>query len=254
MAEATQKKTNKRRGIILSRLSYAFLAEPKTNDHDELEYSTQLLYEKGGASHKKLQQLVLQAIVECPLANGNVEKAKKLFKAPNFKNPIRDADAEGREGAEYEGMMFSNAKTNAKKGRPGIVLKNGTKLTDPDDIMDKVYSGCKAQVSVTAYYFDNSGNKGIALALNNVMKWEDGERLDGNVKAEDEFADFIDPDAVDEDDDFGLDDDDDFDTKPRGKKSGQGAKGNQRQQKPGNKRQKDDDFDLDDDDDDLGLD
>lgn len=209
MAEA---KKNTRRGVVEARLSYCVLAEPRENDHGEKEYSTQLIYKKNGPSHKKLQQLVLAAIMECPLAKGDRDKAVKLFKAPNFKNPIRDADAEGRDGKEYEGMMFSNAKTNAKKGRPGIILKGGTKLTDPDDIIDKVYSGCTGQVSVTAYYFDNSGNKGIALALNNVMKWADGERLDGNVSAEDEFADLIDESADDDlmggDDLLGGDDDD----------------------------------------------
>lgn len=214
---AEEKSGNKRRGVVLARLSYAFLAEPKANDHGDMEYSTQIIYPKGGDTHKKLQRLVLQAIVECPLAQGNVEKAKKLFANPNFKNPLRDADKEDRDGAEYKGQMFSNAKTNAKKGRPGIVLKNGTKLVDPDDIMDKVYSGCQAQVSITAYYFDNSGNKGIALALNNVMKWADGERLDGNISAEDEFADLVDPD---DDDGFGLDDA----PSTSGKKGGKGNK------------------------------
>lgn len=230
MAEAT-KAANPRRVVAKDvRLSYCYVGEAKENDHGEMEYSTQLLIKKGGEAHKAIHRAVMAAILACPMAGGDKAKAEKLFKNPQFKKPLRDPEAEGRDGDEYEGNLFANAKTNAKKGRPGIVLKNGTKLTDPDDIMDAVYSGCFAHVSVTAYYFDNSGNKGIALALNNIMKTKDGDRLDGSVAAEDEFADFVEDDG----DDFG---DDGFDdpTPPR--------KGSN---KPTGKRKPADDFDDDD--------
>lgn len=217
MAEA--KAANPRRVVAKNvRLSYCYVAESKANDHGEQEYSTQLLIPKGGEAHKAIQRAVNAAILACPLAGGDATKAKKLLNNPQFKKPLRDADAEGRDGAEYEGNLFANAKTNAKKGRPGVLLKNGTKLTETDDIMDEVYSGCYAHVSVTAFYFDNSGNKGIALALNNVMKVKDGERLDGSVAAEDEFADFVE-EGGDFDDDDGLGD---FDAPParKGKSTG----------------------------------
>ena len=42
--------------------------------------------------------------------------------------------------------------------------------------------------SITAFGYDVKGNKGISFALNNVQKWADGERLDGRVRAEDEFS------------------------------------------------------------------
>lgn len=239
----TEKASNPRRIVAQDvRLSYTFVAEPKKNDHEELEYSTQIIVTPKSAAHKKIHSAVMAAILACPLANGDKAKAEKLFKNPQFKKPLRSADDEGRDGAEYEGMLFANAKTNAKKGRPGIVLRNGTKLTDSDEIMDQVYSGCRAHVSLTAYYFDNSGNKGIALALNNIMKYKDDVRLDGSVDAEDEFGEFFD------DEDDSLDDDDEipFDDEPKRGKTGKG-KPAPTKKKPSN------DFD-DDDDDEFGLD
>lgn len=245
----TEKAANPRRVVIGPiRLSYTYVAEPKENDHGEMEYSTQILIPEGSAAQKKAQQAVNAAIMACPLANGDKVKAGKLLKNPQFKKPLRSAADEGRDGAEYDGMIFANAKTNAKKGRPGIVLKSGTKLTDSDEIMDEIYSGCWAYVSVTAYYFDNSGNKGVALALNNIMKHKDDVRLDGSVDAEDEFADMFE----EGDDDLGGDDDD-FDAPPPRKGGKSAPKPTGKGGKPNRRPAPDDDFDLDGDDDDLEL-
>lgn len=230
-----EKKVNNRRAVCGPvRTSYNVLAIPKQDDHGTMKYSIQGLVPKTDkALVTKLRRLIYNAILACPLSNGDEAKAKKLMNNPNFKLPLRDADAEDRDGPEYEGMFFFNASTNDKKGRPGCVLKNGTTLTEPDEIMDELYSGCWAQISVTAFYFDNSGNKGIAFALNNVMKWRNDERLDGSVAAEDEFADLIDPDAGGEDDDdiFGDGDKPTKPTKPQTRK-------------PANTVDDDDDWDL----------
>lgn len=207
MSEA---KPNTRRAVVGPvRLSYVVLAHAKEDDHGIKKFSLQGIVPKSDkALVLKLRKLIFNAILQCPLAKDNAEKAKKLMNNPQFKIPLRDADAEDRESPEYKDAFFFNASTNDKKGRPGCVLKNGEKLTDPDDIMDELYSGCWGQVSITAYYFDNSGNKGIAFALNNVMKWKNDDRLDGSVDAEDEFADLIDQDAGGDNDDdlFGGED------------------------------------------------
>lgn len=191
-----KKAANPRRAVIGPVIgSYVVLATPKPNDHGELRYSLQMLIPKSDKVVKdKLDKIVRAAILACPLAGNDPEKAKKLWNNPKFTKPLRDADEEDRDGAEYKNHYFANVGTNDKKGRPGCVLRDGTKLTDPDEIRDEMYSGAKFQVSVTAFYYDSNGNKGIGLALNNVMKWADGPRLDGSVDAEDEFADLIEND------------------------------------------------------------
>lgn len=212
-----------RRIVIPARLSYTYVAEPRpddektNNDGDPLYYyGTQLLIPKTDkATIKKMQAAVKAAIIQ----KFGPDKAKSLWNNSNFKKPWRDADEEERDGAEYKGMMFANCKTNAKSktdyaSRPGIALKNRIKLTDISEIHEHIYSGCHAYISITAYYFKSSGSQGIALALNNILKDKDGERLDGSVDVMDEFDDMFEDDEFsetgakesdfDDDDDFGL--------------------------------------------------
>ena len=67
--------------------------------------------------------------------------------------------------------------------KPGIVD------ADAEPIMDKseVYSGMWARVSCRAFAYDNA-SKGVAFALINVQKLDDGERLSGNPSAESDFG------------------------------------------------------------------
>lgn len=206
---ADTKTSNARRAVIGPVVgSYVVLASPKANDHGEMRYSMQVLVPKSDKALKdRIDKIVKAAILASPLAGNDPEKARKLWNNPKFNKPLRDADEEDREGAEYKDHYFANVGTNDKKGRPGCVLRNGTALADPDDIRDQMYSGAKYQVSMTAFYYDSNGNKGIGLALNNVMKWGDGPRLDGSVAAEDEFAELIsDDDNIDFGDDDGFGD------------------------------------------------
>ena len=64
-------------------------------------------------------------------------------------------------------------------------------ITDPLAI----YSGCYIRASINIYPFNANGNRGIAAGLSNIQFWEDGEPLNGRVRAEDEF------DALDAEDD-----------------------------------------------------
>ena len=45
------------------------------------------------------------------------------------------------------------------------------------------------------YPFNSNGNRGVACGLQNVQFWDDGDPLNGRLRAEDEF------DALDTDDD-----------------------------------------------------
>ena len=63
---------------------------------------------------------------------------------------------------------------------------------------DEIYSGMWALVSVTFFGYDVSGNRGVAVGLNNVMKYKDDERLGGRSSADSDFADI----DMEEDDDL----------------------------------------------------
>lgn len=203
--------------VIPVRLSYCHIAEPRPDDErtDDAgnplySYNTQCIISKTDkATQKKIQTAVQHAIAK----KFGKDKVAAYMKNPNFKKPLRDADAEDKDAPEYKNTTFFNCKTNAKfnnakdvdeadpnaqpyTGRPGCVLKNRTRLTSVADISKEIYSGAYVFISVTAYYFKATGSQGIAFGLNNVMKDRDGERLDGTVDADDEFADLFEEDDL----------------------------------------------------------
>ena len=84
------------------------------------------------------------------------------------------------------GSVYINVRS---KQPPGIVSRfagedgRPLRITDPSE----VYSGCQVRASLNVFAYDRAGNRGISLGLNNVQKLADGERLDGRLKAEDDF-------------------------------------------------------------------
>ena len=91
------------------------------------------------------------------------------------------------EDPAYADSYFINA---TSQEQPGVVDRKRVKITDPLAI----YSGCYIRASINIYPFNANGNRGIAAGLSNIQFWEDGEPLNGRVRAEDEF------DALDDDD------------------------------------------------------
>ena len=108
-------------------------------------------------------------------------------KPANLKLPLRDGDVDRPEDPAYADSYFINA---TSQEQPGVVDRKRVKITDPLAI----YSGCYIRASINIYPFNANGNRGIAAGLSNIQFWEDGEPLNGRVRAEDEF------DALDDDD------------------------------------------------------
>ena len=107
---------------------------------------------------------------------------------PNLKTPLRDGDVERPDDPVYKNTCFINATTD---DRPGVVDRRRVPITDPT----VVYSGCYIRASINMYPFNSNGNRGVACGLQNVQFWDDGDPLNGRLRAEDEF------DALDVDDD-----------------------------------------------------
>ncbi len=162
----------------VARTSYAFVFEPRETQSGDMKYSICLLFKKDKIADWKP---VVQAI-----ANAAAKKfGEDINKWPKtLKCPMRDGDEE-RDGKEYEGSIFLNA---GNKNKPNIV----DRALDPIMSTEEFYSGCYARASLSFYPFDIKGNKGVGSGLNNLLFWEDGDRLDGAVAAEDDFAEFKD--------------------------------------------------------------
>lgn len=128
--------------------------------------------------------ILKQAAADCA-------KAQFGSKAKGIKNPFLDAaeklDADRMpEGFDPTGWTMLRA--NTYTSRPGVVFANGTPVPE-DELLDEVYNGRWARMSVRPSAFDNE-SKGVKFYIHNVQLLDDGEKwptTGGRTKPEDEF-------------------------------------------------------------------
>lgn len=168
------------------RLSYVHLLEKHSfeGSQEDGKYSVSILI-------PKKEKDTLDAIKEA-IGNAQEEFASVRWggKAPKkLTLPLSDGDE--RDDEAYAGHYYINAKSNSK---PGVVDREFNPITEEEE----VYSGMWGLCSVSFYGYDKGVNKGIAAAIDNVMKWKDDDRLGGGKEsAEADFEGMVD----DEDDD-----------------------------------------------------
>jgi hypothetical protein len=165
------------------RLSYCNLFEARAaNEGEDAKFSVVLLIPKKDTATVKAVKDAIQSVIDA-------EKAAKFGgKDKGLHNPLRDGD-EDRDGPEFEGHYFLNAKS---KKRPVVLDEDRNVVLNPSE----VYSGCYARASVNFYGFAVPGSKGVAVALNSVMKVADGEPLGGVYTEDSAKADFDDEDML----------------------------------------------------------
>lgn len=165
--------------------SYVNVFRPRLNDMSgQDEYSMSLLIPKSDtATVAKIKAAI------------NAAKAEKFpGKTPaNFRSPLRDGDEERGDDPAYVGHWFMNVKS---KNKPGIVDKDRNEVIDADEFV----SGDYCRVSINAYGYDVSGNRGVSFGLGNVQVLAKGEPLSSRARAEDDFDDDWNDDT---EDDFG---------------------------------------------------
>jgi hypothetical protein len=165
------------------RFSYANVWEPKSINGGDEKYSVSLIIPK--TDKKTIAQI--EAAIEAAKQEG---KAKFGGKIPvNLKLPLRDGDIDRSEDEAYKNSYFVNANS---KERPGIVDNSVKPILDQSEF----YSGCYGRASITFYAFNQNGNKGVAVGLQNLQKLLDGEALSARSRAEDDFSTFDDEDFL----------------------------------------------------------
>lgn len=159
----------------LVRFSYVNVFEAKSFNGENAKYSLAILIPKmvNGAPNPDVEAFK-KAISETAKEKWGANIPKGL------KNIMRDGDTD-KDGEEYEGHYFINAKSN---NRPQVVDAKGKQIFDKDD----VYSGCYGKVSINFFAYDFNGSKGVSAGLGNVMKVEDGARLAGGSSAAQDFG------------------------------------------------------------------
>lgn len=163
------------------RFSYLKVWEPEQMDGEaEPKYKVSLIIPK---DDKATLAKIRKAIEEAKEA-GKGKFGGKI--PPKLEICLRDGDDEKPEDEAYANSFFINAKS---KRQPGIVDAKVQPILDQDEL----YSGCYGRAAITLYAYNSNGNKGIAAALDNIQKLEDGEPLGGaRAKAEDDFSEAYD--------------------------------------------------------------
>lgn len=170
----------------LVRFSYLNCFEPKANPSGDLKYSASILIPKEDKAGIKAIQAVINLAVQKGLDTNKFTKAQ----IKGLRLPLRDGDEEfdsGNRGAEYQGCFFLNS---SSVNKPGVVKVQvdgpPAPIFDPEDF----FSGCYGRADINFFPYNQAGNRGVGVGLNNLLMVKEGERLDGRQKAEDAFADF----------------------------------------------------------------
>lgn len=161
------------------RVSFPTVFKPKSFKGGDPKYGLTMLFDKK-TDLKAMKEAAKNAGIEKFGPVENWPKDKKTGKT-KLKMPFRDGDDERDNLDGFAGCIFVNA---TSKSPPQVIDKDGrTPLTSEVDF----YAGCYARATLIAFGFDNEGSKGIAFALQNLQKWEDGESFSGRPSAEEDF-------------------------------------------------------------------
>lgn len=170
----------------LVRFSYAHVWEPQSPEAGKTpKYSVCLIIPK---SDKALVDKIKKHIKDA-LEEGKTSKFNGKI-PPSYKDPLRDGDLERPDDEAYENSYFINANSEDK---PEVVDKDVEPILDKNDF----YSGCFGRASVNFFAFNTNGNKGVGVALGNIQKLRDGDRMSaGRSSAKDDFGSEEDDDLM----------------------------------------------------------
>ena len=161
------------------KLSFPYILRPDDNG----KYGCAMIFSK--AQLNELKNLIYPLAEQVLRENKHNWSEKKMASVWNKAKPLTQfgliKDGLDKEYNGYgEGTIFLTARTSMK---PGVV---DAALNEIDNATD-LYPGCICRASLTVFAYDNQGNQGLSLSLQNIQKVRDGEHLGNMVKASDEF-------------------------------------------------------------------
>ena len=161
------------------RLSYCNLFEPRAQQEGgDLKYSVTILIPKSDTATVNKIKAAQETAIN---AKWPTKRPAKVVSTLHDGDGVKEKTGE-EFGPECKGHWVMSV---SSKQRPGVVD------ADLNEVLDKtsIVSGDYGRVSINAYGYDVSGNRGVSFGLNNVQFIERGEPLGGRTRAEDDFAD-----------------------------------------------------------------
>lgn len=178
------------RGVVLS---YPQLFTPKLPPNarpgQKARYSAQFLIPKE-LNIRELEEICFNLLVE-----KWGDKVQEMLSYPppnNLKWPFRRDNVKQDGSKKYDEEKFKCYISAWSESPPGLVERYAGPDGKPKKVLqpsqDMFYPGCIVNASVNPFVFDQTGNRGVAFGLQNLQMWENGERLDNRVAAEDQFT------------------------------------------------------------------
>lgn len=148
------------------RIAYPHVFTPDTSEAGGGKYTVTLLLPEDDPQVAEVEKIIDGIKAENKTA---VQKAKD-----NFGEPLH------RGLEEYPGMIVLRAKT---KNKPQVMKKiGGVKQLITDE--SEVYGGCWCAAIVGFFFYDKSGNRGISVSFDALMKRRDDEKFAGGVNTD----------------------------------------------------------------------
>ena len=177
--------------IGLISFPHVFTPRAPTPGADE-RYSVSLIFDakaQGTPEYKAMKKAVMEAAEEKWGA-----KAKDMIQKGQLRMPFREASEKSQYAGYDDGCIFVNAWS---KQKPDVI---DGRLQDvvPSDL----FPGCMGRITYKAFAYENSGNRGVSVGLNNLQVSDfTTPRLDGKKKGKDDFdqLDMSDQDGSDTD-------------------------------------------------------
>lgn len=170
------------------RLSYPYLFSPYTDADTSIStYRADVLIPKSDTELvAKVKEAINKAIPADAIKDGKL--------ASNFNIPLKDGDEKEKDANNYAGHLFLAPKSKAEY--PPRLLKkvHGSYIPATED---DIYSGCWVYVEVNFKAYSTTGNRGISVFLQSVLKYKDDTPFGGGgirLAPETAFADVAIPD------------------------------------------------------------
>ena len=171
-------------------LSFPHLFSPRPRaPGGEPVYQCSLLFDQQ-AQRSPAYAALKRAVAECIEEEFGTGKSRDSGFVAGLRLPFRKCSEKQYKGYDIPGGFYISPWT---KSRPGVIDAQRNEITLAED----VWAGQLARITVAAFAYNTSGNRGVSFALNNVQICRtDGERLDGRRAAKDEFPDYDGPGAM----------------------------------------------------------
>jgi hypothetical protein len=171
-------------------LSFPNLFSPRPRaPGGEPVYQCSILFDQN-AQRDPAYQALRKAVVECIDEHNGSGKSRDTAFMAGVRSPFRPTAEKAYQGYDIPDGRFISPWT---KSRPGLVDARRNEIMVPEDI----WPGQLVRATVSPFWYNQSGNKGVSFALNNVQVCRtDVPRLDGRKKATEDFPDYDGPGAA----------------------------------------------------------